>query len=120
MSFRESCAMSGVKYLMDTNFILAILKGHPAVTGKIVDLQVSLDLFGYSSITRVELLGFPAITQTETDAITDFLSEMTYCPLNRHVEDECIKLRKQYRIKLPDALILASAVVNKCSISRHF
>lgn len=104
--------MSGVKYLLDTNVILALLKGQPALVDILDDPLAELCCLGYSTITRIELLGFPAITREETDAIKSLLAEMQCFYLTQEVEDETIRLRKEYKIKLPDALILATANVN--------
>ncbi|MFH0725900.1 MAG: hypothetical protein V2B19_06050 [Pseudomonadota bacterium] len=54
--------MSGIKYLLDTNFILGILKSDPVVLTDVAACQIRTAECGYSAITRVELLGFPGIT----------------------------------------------------------
>lgn len=41
------------------------------------------------------------------------LSEITCLPLSEAVEQKTIALRKQHKIKLPDAVILATAHVHK-------
>jgi len=41
---------------------------------------------------------------------------MVHIPLSAEVKQKTIQLRKNYRIKLPDAIIAASAIVNKTSL----
>ncbi len=46
--------MNGVKYLLDTNIILGIIKGNPDAGIKLKG--INLKTCAYSSITRMELL----------------------------------------------------------------
>ena len=50
--------MSGSKYLLDTNFILGILKSDPLVLAEVSSRQIHVGECSYSAITRMELLGF--------------------------------------------------------------
>ena len=100
--------MNGIKYLLDTNIILGIIKGNPDVGEKLKGLD--LKNCAYSSVTRMELLGFPAITTNEIKIISSLLKQMTQLSINRATEDTTISLKQRHRIKLPDALILATAI----------
>ena len=104
--------MSGVEYLLDTNFILGIVKGNPNVISVLRDLNADINTFGYSSISRMEVLGFAGITPHEEDNISKLLADIVYLPITGAIEDETIGLRRSLRIKLPDALILATAQVH--------
>lgn len=57
--------MSGNKYLLDTNFILGILKSSPHVLAELSSRQLHSGECSYSAITRMELLGFHGITREE-------------------------------------------------------
>lgn len=100
--------MNGIKYLLDTNIILGIIKGNPNVGAELKGLD--LKNCAYSSVTRMELLGFPAITTNEIKIISSLLKQMTQLSINRATEDTTISLKQRHRIKLPDALILATAI----------
>lgn len=101
--------MSGKGYLLDTNIILGILKDHqPAL--ECLEWADSLGIFAYSSITRMELLGFPGLSSNELETINEMLDNLEYLPLNLVIEDIAIQLRRHYRIKLPDAIIAATAL----------
>ena len=50
--------MSGNKYLLDTNFILGILRSDASVLSVISSLQIQATDCFYSAITRMELLGY--------------------------------------------------------------
>lgn len=100
--------MSGIKYLLDTNIILGIVKANPDVVVKIKGLN--LKDCAYSSVTRMELLGFPDITEHEIKVISALLNKMNNIAIDFAIEDETIKLKQQHRIKLPDAIILATSL----------
>ncbi|MFZ2631288.1 MAG: PIN domain-containing protein [Desulfosalsimonadaceae bacterium] len=101
--------MSGLKYLLDTNFILGILKLSPVVLEKVSSLQMLAAECGYSAITRMELLGFPGITREEESIIRQKLAHLVYVPLTVAIEDVVIDLRQIRKIKIPDAIIAATA-----------
>jgi predicted nucleic acid-binding protein len=59
----------------------------------------------------MELLGFPGITRAEESLIQEKLAHLTYLPITLAVEDGAIRLRRTYKVKLPDAIIASSALV---------
>ncbi len=65
-----------------------------------------------SVINKIELLGFPVVTQE----ILDFVEAAEILNLTDTVIQKTIKLRKKHKIKLPDAIIAASAIVNKLGL----
>ena len=102
--------MSGIKYLLDTNFILGILKSSPAVLTEVSERKIHAVECAYSAITRMELLGFPGITSEEDNLIRQKLERFTHISLTPAIEDVAIKLRQSRNIKLPDAIIAATAI----------
>ncbi len=102
--------MSGNKYLLDTNFILGILKSNPLVLAELSSRRLLSGECSYSAITRMELLGFQNITHEEELLILQKLEHLIYLPLTRDIEDKVIKLRQLRTIKLPDAIIAATAL----------
>lgn len=104
--------MSGSEFLLDTNFILGMLKGTPAVVDLIQREHLSAGQCAYSAITRMELLGFPGITRAEDELIRNRLAMFACLPVDRAVEDRAIELRRNRRVKLPDALIAATAITH--------
>lgn len=102
--------MSGTKYLLDTNFILGILKSNDQVLAELSARRIMAGECSYSAITRMELLGFHGITQEEETLINQKLGHFSYLPLTRDIEDKVIDLRQSRTIKLPDAIIAATAL----------
>lgn len=102
--------MSGTKYLLDTNFILGILKCDVQVLAELSSRRILAGECSYSAITRMELLGFHRITQEEESLIKQKLEHFDCLPLTRGIEDAVISLRQSRKIKLPDAIIAATAL----------
>jgi len=108
--------MNGIKYLLDTNIIIGMYEQTPAVLDLFNVNQVTIEQCAYSSITRMELLGFPNIQQNEINIISALLKKMSQLGINRTIEDKTINLKQQHRIKLPDAIILATAITNQIEL----
>jgi hypothetical protein len=104
--------MNGGKYLLDTNFILGLLKADPLVFAQLSSRQLHVGECSYSAITRMELLGFHNITRDEETLIKQKLDRLTYLPLTENIENIVIALRQSRKIKLPDAIIAATALFN--------
>ena len=68
---------------------------------------------GYSSITRLELFGYPGLTDDEESALITVLGELKEVDVSREVVDRAIQIRKQKAVKVPDAIIAASALTMK-------
>ena len=102
--------MSGVKYLLDTNFILGMLKSTPEVLAMVDSARLMARQCAFSAVTRMELLGFPGITVDEDSLIRQRLAQFTYLAISTGIEDAAIELRRSRRVKIPDALIAATAL----------
>jgi predicted nucleic acid-binding protein len=66
---------------------------------------------GISVITRIEVLGWRGHTE---DTIAEAASLLDLCmeySLSEHIIQRCIQLRQSYNIKLPDAVIAATALI---------
>ena len=98
-------------YLLDTNTIIYYLKASlPQKSMQqmhtIVDEQPLV-----SVITKIELLGFAAFVNEEQNITETFINAALVLNLDDAVINQTIVLRKQQRIKLPDAIIAATAIV---------
>lgn len=101
--------MSGVDLLLDTNVLIGLLKAHPPALSLLNQEREPLGRSAYSAITRMELLGYPGLQSSERAAIERLLAVLTYLPIDTPVEDRAIGLRARGLLKLPDAIVLATA-----------
>ncbi|WP_439475085.1 type II toxin-antitoxin system VapC family toxin [Algoriphagus formosus] len=73
----------------------------------------------YSIITEIELLSWKKLTEKEKLVISDFLSHFKKIELSEDAKDETIRIRKKLNIKIPDAIIAASALVQGQELLTH-
>ena len=66
--------------------------------------------YSFSVISEIELLSFPDLTTVDEQKIGELLALLDRVELTQAVRLEAIKLRKQTRLKLPDAIIAATAL----------
>ena len=97
-------------YLLDTNAVIYYLKAaFPPkamnVLHNVVDEQPMVSVF-----SKIELLGFNAINSQEQSVTETFINGALVFELDETVTSKTIALRKLYRIKLPDAIIAATAI----------
>ncbi|CAC5341545.1 MULTISPECIES: type II toxin-antitoxin system VapC family toxin [Planktothrix] len=109
-----------MKYLYDTNIFIDYLAEETAVLPLFSELFLSKNEVIISSIVRIELLSFPELSNEEEAVIADLLMQFERVPLLPQIEDRTIQLRRHHRIKLPDALIAATALhCSACVMTRN-
>lgn len=89
--------------LLDTNVALYLLGGRLATPLPAGD-------YGISVITEMELLAWPSLTAQEEDRVRDFLQHLALCELTAATRARAIALRKAHQLKLPDAVVCATAM----------
>ena len=57
----------------------------------------------------MELLGFPELSEEARRQVEAFLSAVTVVLLDERIEVAAVELRRRTRLKLPDAVIAATA-----------
>jgi len=98
--------MSGISYLLDTNFIIGLLKNDSETLAQLDGSVIEAGMCGFSSIARMELLGFPGLNSDEERVIVQKLAQLKSLAVTPAIENEAIRLRRSYTIKLPDAIIV--------------
>ncbi|WP_428236137.1 type II toxin-antitoxin system VapC family toxin [Gracilimonas sp.] len=98
-------------YLIDSNAIIDFLGGRLPDSGMEFLSQVIDDKPSISVITKIEVLGYNGTDQEEL-IFKSFVGDSEVLGLSEGIIDLCIQIRKSYRIKLPDALIAATAINN--------
>ena len=99
--------MSGTKAVLDSNAIIYASKGL-IDAGKLLS---SNDTYYASIITFIEVYAHDFTTSAEKEIIDEILQNLEIIELNREIADQAIIYRrnKTKKIKLPDAVILATA-----------
>lgn len=89
--------------VLDTNVVLYHLGGRLAEPIGGGQCCVSI-------VTQLELLSYPDITPSEESFIRAFLTDLTVVDLSSEICQSTVYLRRAYRLKLPDAIICATAL----------
>ena len=102
----------GAKFLIDTNTTIELVTQLlPAAGGAWVDDLVLREEHAISVINWIELLVNPRSAQ-EKAVLELFVASSPVLPLDADVVRQTILLRQQYRTKLPDAIVAATALVH--------
>lgn len=98
----------GKRYLIDTNVLIEYI-------GKILPNSVMLDVgnimdneFNISFVNKIEVLG-------HTNALSDvvsFINTAVVYYIDEQIIDKAIAIRKSSKIKLPDAILAATALAH--------
>jgi predicted nucleic acid-binding protein len=95
----------------DTNILIEFLNGVP-------EADTELRLYQERFISRVVwmevlcgVIGLP-----EEAATRQFLAAFTIVEIDEALADEAVRLRRQHRLKLPDAIVLATARICGCDL----
>lgn len=96
--------MSGNKLFVDTNIFLYLLDGEKTVADVLSGNQIYI-----SFITELELLSFHKLTSSDEIRIKQLIKDVTIIDINNDIKQNAIEIRQEYQLKLPDAIILASA-----------
>jgi predicted nucleic acid-binding protein len=91
------------RFVLDTNAVLYLLGGRLAQPLPAGDYFISV-------ISELELLAYPNITEDEEKRIKALLEDVTIIEFPATVKKQAIDLRKRHNLKLPDAIIAATAL----------
>jgi hypothetical protein len=98
-----------MRYLIDSNiWIYAAAAQEPA--REILSKALKSEWAGYSAISRLEVLGYPSISEQEKRLLEQIMSIFVELPVDRLIIDKAIYIRQSTRIKSPDAIVAATAI----------
>jgi len=97
--------MSGNKLFLHTNIIFYLLGGDETLGDFLNGKQLYI-----SFITELELLSFQELKKSEIKVIQEFIQQCKVLNINSEIKNEVINLKNKYKIKLPDAIIMASSI----------
>jgi predicted nucleic acid-binding protein len=106
----------GTQFLMDTNTVSDYLSGNLSEQGlDFIDLVIN-ESSEISVMTRIELLSY---LSPEIDKIRAFVVLSNVYELTEPIIAKTIALRRSRRIKIPDAIIAATALVHNFTLITH-
>jgi toxin FitB len=101
--------VASAKFLLDTNIIIGIDNGTAAASALLKENNVLVGDCAISQITRMETLGFQGLTTEAETRIKLLIGSVHVLQLDEIIEQETIALRRRVSLRLPDAIIVATA-----------
>ena len=96
-----------IDFIADTNFLIYVHEGN-----KIIEPFLAYN-YGVSFITEVELLGFKGLAKSDEVKLKFLLNDCFIIEWGVKIKEQTIQLKKEYNIKLPDAIIAATSLIYK-------
>lgn len=107
----------GKRYLVDSNAIIDFCNGQLPINGRDFLMIINPEI---SIITSIELFATKNISQREYELLEKFVAFSVVHNVSKELIDTTIEIRQTYKIKLPDAIIAATALVHDMTlISRN-
>ena len=97
-------------YVIDSNVVIDYMSGQLPENGMSFMNGVVNETPIISIMTQIEVLGFSNPPEIET-FLNEFISVSAIIPLNAAIVKATIEIRKRNKIKTPDAIISATAMV---------
>ena len=96
--------MSGNSYCLDTNILIYLVDGDKALASLLQGAN-----FYISFITEPESLNYPDLKPEEKRETQQLLNGCNIIEINSAIKSIVIEIRSQYPVKLPDAMVNATA-----------
>ena len=96
---------------LDTNIVIRALGGDRDLSALIQGKQPII-----SMIVEMELRCYPLAEKKEMEVINTFLANSRIQMVDQSVKEEAIKIRKTHRLKLLDAMVAATARIDRRSL----
>ena len=102
--------MSGERrFVLDTNAVVSLLAGNRKLSAQLE----TAEYVGISVISYLEFLAFDGLSASDRNCFTDFCKRVDVVSLAQDdsiLIKQSLDLRSRYRLKLPDAIIGATAL----------
>ena len=107
----------GVNYLWDTNTVIYFLQRQftPSAERFIDDIVLNSQP-AISAITEIELLCWKSANENDLLILRNFIKDSYVYELDQDIKNQTAEIRKYHTLKLPDAIIAATAIVNKLTL----
>jgi predicted nucleic acid-binding protein len=102
----------GKRYLLDSNTVIDYIAGLYPENAQEWLSQLIDDEINVSIITKIEVLSFNPDEDDNYHVLADFFEAANIFELTSDIVNKTILIRQKQKIKLPDAVIAATALIN--------
>jgi predicted nucleic acid-binding protein len=97
--------MNGYRFLADTNILIMLVEGNERVAELLEGGQVFT-----SFVSELELLSESGLLTKQIKKLELLLNDCTVIDINPAIKSTTISIRQRHKVKLPDAIIAATAI----------
>jgi hypothetical protein len=99
------------EYLWDTNIVIYFLQDQlPDSAESFLTEAIMESIPAISLISEMELLCWKSAKESEINIIQDFIADTEVIGISKSVKFKTVEIRKIFNLKLPDAIIAATAI----------
>lgn len=102
--------------LLDSNIVIYLFK---LATRDLIVGRLRGQVLATCNVVRAEVLGYPGLTEADERELRGFLDTLPNLLFDEAVTEAVIKVRKGFRIALPDAIIAGTAVAHEAVLWTH-
>ncbi len=95
------------KLFIDTNIIIYALQGDKHIANLVDEERLSM-----SFVKEIELLSWPKLSDLDDKVIRNFISACRIIEYSSGLKEKVIKVRKKYGLKMSDAFVAASSILD--------
>lgn len=107
--------MSGDRFVLDTNAVVSLLNGTSGIATRVSGAS----WLGISVITRLEFFAFSKLSRGDEELFERFCERVDTVGLSKddsELLETAVRFRREYGLKLPDAVIAATAIVRRAGL----
>lgn len=106
-----------MRWLLDTNVWIDFHAGQPDASRVFTKARSTTGAWvGFSAMTTLEVLGYSDLPPADDLALRKLLGEFTQVGVDAAVIEESIRIRRAQRLKSPDAIIAATALLQSAKL----
>ena len=105
-----------MRYLLDTNVIIEYLSDMLPAEASLAVRKLPVYI---SVVTKMEILGWYKVNAPTLQQLEKFINQAYVVEINNSVVSNTIYIRQQHKIKLPDAIIAATAIATSSGLVTH-
>lgn len=108
--------MSGIKYLLDTCTLIGLQKQTSDSLALVSAHNALMNECAISLITYMEFVGFYGVDDETAKQLEQITNHFVQLPIDTRIAQLTIQLRQHHKIKLPDCLVLATALAHNLEL----
>ena len=102
--------------ILDSNILIGYLNGDKDIIAALQTWRDSGTVLFISSVSAIEALSLSTLTRADVAEVDAFLSDFIIIPVDTRIVPVAGELRRGYRLSVPDAAIVATAIENRLSL----